>query len=174
MFFLIALAYLIWALPAAGDVHRSKAMRLIDMKYILSLGDDGSACRLKAIYSSGSGFCACLCLREIVMEVSVSAMQFAYSRLQCKLIIWPQVTRGLDPSVRWHDLVLMLRMHCDALGWYTQACATRMSSKLNKTSVQRSSMQAVRKVGSPTWCLLGLGCQNTRKLHSITDLAGVV
>ena len=103
-------------IPAAGDVHRSKAMRLIDMKYILSLGDDGSACRLKAIYSSGSGFCACLCLREIVMEVSASAMQFAYSRLQCKLIIWPQVTRGLDPSVRWHDLVLMLRMHCDALG----------------------------------------------------------
>lgn len=89
---------------------------LIDMTYILSLGDDGSACRLKAIYSSGSGFCACLCLREVVMEVSVSAMQLAYSRLQCKLIIWPQKTRGLDPSVRWHDLMLMLRMLCDALG----------------------------------------------------------
>jgi hypothetical protein len=158
MFFLIALAYLIWALPAAGDVHRSEAMRLIDMKYILSLGDDGSACRLKAIYSSGSGFCACLCLREIVMEVSVSAMQLAYSRLQCKLIIWPQKTRGLDPSVRWHNLMLMLRMLCDALGWYTQACVSRMSSKVNRTIVQRSRMHTVRKFGSPTWCLFGLGC----------------
>ena len=101
------------------------------------------------------------------MEVSVSAMQFAYSRLQCKIIIWPQMTRGLDPSVRWHDLVLMLAkdaLQCSRV--IHQACASRMSSKLNKTSVQLSSMQAVRKVGSPTWCLLGLGCQNTRKLHS--------
>ena len=72
-----------------------------------------------------------------------------YQEVRCNShisIFQTSYDKRIGPKCQRHDLMPMLGMLCDALGWFTQTCPSRVSSNVTKTSCNFGVFQNILSI----------------------------